>query len=495
MSKNKVFVFFSVAFLWWLFLNNIFQNFYKTILILLFLVVFLLLYYIIKRKYLIFIIFFIIWFILWTVYSSYYSISINNKILLVEKHLDWDKTNILMEVKSLYKKEDFQNKYKTKLLSVNWKKITNNIYSITTIPSNLTVKKWYIIRSNVKLYSIKNIWYTDYKSYFYSNNIFFNTFVNDFSLEWENSINFYYRSLENLRNWFLTIINKIYTKNEAIFLWWILLWSRESIPDDVKTNFNNSWLTHFIAVSWFNITILIIFFSYIFSYLPIFLRMLLISTLVVSFAILVWDTMPVIRATIMWLIWYFIIISWRKWDSLAIILFTTIIISIFSPLSINYDISFHLSFLAVLGIIYTHNFFERIFFFLPKAFAIKEAFILTLSSLSFTLPIIIFNFWQISVLSPLANVLVAWTIPFAMLLWFLSIIVYFIFPYLWIVIGYFTWVLLKWDMIVVEYFGQSKWAIVEFDSWILKNYFQILYFVILLFLIIYFRQDKKEIRQ
>jgi len=51
---------------------------------------------------------------------------------------------------------------------------------------------------------------------------------------------------------------------------------------------------------------------------------------------------------------------------------------------------------------------------MPKAFAIREAFILTMSAMSFTLPIMLFNFGQVSVLAPISNVLVTWTIPLAM---------------------------------------------------------------------------------
>jgi len=51
-----------------------------------------------------------------------------------------------------------------------------------------------------------------------------------------------------------------------------------------------------------------------------------------------------------------------------------------SPLILNYDVSFHLSFLAVIGIIYTQSFWKKIFHFLPETLAIKEAFVLTLSA-------------------------------------------------------------------------------------------------------------------
>jgi hypothetical protein len=100
----------------------------------------------------------------------------------------------------------------------------------------------------------------------------------------------------------------------------------------------------------------------------------------------------------------------------------------------------------------------------------------------------IFNFWQVSLLAPIANIAVTWTIPIAMLLWFLSILVYFIFPFLAYIIWYFTWIFLKWDMLVVNFFGNLDWSLLKMDFWFFKNYIEIIYFIIMIFLIIYFRK-------
>lgn len=87
-----------------------------------------------------------------------------------------------------------------------------------------------------------------------------------------------------------------------------------------------------------------------------------------------------------------------------------------SPYSLNYDISFHLSFLAVLGIFSLSDPLKRVFFFLPEKFAIRESVVLTFSALIFTLPIMLLNFGTFSVVSPLSNVLMAPAIPLAMFL-------------------------------------------------------------------------------
>ena len=94
----------------------------------------------------------------------------------------------------------------------------------------------------------------------------------------------------------------------------------------------------------------------------------------------------------------------------------------FSPYSLNYDISLHLSFFAVLGIMLFSAFFERALFFVPKAFLVRESLVMTLSALVLNIPIVVTNFGQLSIVAPLTNILVVWNLPFVMLFGFLSIV-------------------------------------------------------------------------
>ena len=65
---------------------------------------------------------------------------------------------------------------------------------------------------------------------------------------------------------------------------------------------------------------------------------------------------------------------------------------------------------------YTQEIFQRLFYYIPNIFAVREALVLTLAALSFALPIMMFQFGQVSLLAPFANIAVTWTIPLAMLL-------------------------------------------------------------------------------
>lgn len=72
------------------------------------------------------------------------------------------------------------------------------------------------------------------------------------------------------------------------------------------------------------------------------------------------------------------------------------------------DVGFQLSFLAVLGIIYLQAFFSDWLKFVPnpKMFPIRTTISATLSAQVFTLPILIYNFGYVSLVSLIANVLI-----------------------------------------------------------------------------------------
>lgn len=487
-TKNTIFTYSWIFILIWIFINNLLKEITTSLLVLLILVVLFFCYFLLSKKYLKTLIFIILWLFLWIIISQNNLNKIEYNEKLINKYYNNKEYQIIFEIISINKINDSKIEYLVKAKQI-WKQ---NIDLKSLIKLDLIYKldKWSIIKTNTKLYQFEDFNWFSYKNYMLSKNIYFSSNIYSFEVIDNIEINKIEKFIINLRKKILETIYKIYPKEEAIFLWWILIWARESLPEELKKDFNNSWLTHFIAVSWFNITILILFISYITTILPIYLRSIIITLFIIFFTILVWDTAPVIRASIMGIIWYYILISGRKTNILSLIVLTAIIMTIISPLSINYDISLHLSFLAVLWIIYSQKFFEKLFYFLPDFLEIKTAFTLTLSALVFTLPIMIFSFWQVSILAPFANIAVTWTIPLAMIFWFISIIVHFVYPILWIIIWYITWILLKWDILVVHFFWKLDWSLLKIDLWIYKTHLEITYFIILIFLIIWFR--KKE---
>jgi len=271
-----------------------------------------------------------------------------------------------------------------------------------------------------------------------------------------------------------------------------LIWARENIPKELNNSFNNSWTTHLVAVSWFNITILIIFIWFFLKFVPVIFRTIIIISFLIIFCLFVWLEASVVRAWIMWVLWYVITISWRNSNSLTILLLTSFFMILYNPYYINYDISFQLSFLAVLWILYTKDFFNKIFHFLPNTLAIKDSFVLSLSAMVFALPIMIFNFWQVAILAPISNIAIIWNIPLIMLIWFLSVIWYYLSSTLWIIIWFFAYILLKWDIVVIKFFWSLDNFIIKTDFWDYAFYLEIIYFIILIFIIVLNKKKMKE---
>ncbi|MDD3793250.1 MAG: ComEC/Rec2 family competence protein [Candidatus Gracilibacteria bacterium] len=402
--------------------------------------------------------------------------------------IDNIKHNFVIEIINIAKENEDNKTFIGKLIKLDDKNIDNKILIEVLIQGNYEINNGDLLKYKSNIVKIENFNGFNYKNYMLSKDIYFKNIVYNYEIIGKNKRNFLLKKIESLKKEMINRIKILYTENEALFLSGILLGARENIPKNLSDNFNNSGLTHIIAVSGFNITIIIIFMGLMVKYLPNYLKVIIMTISIILFTLLVGYSAPVIRAAIMGIIGYLVINSGRKGDILSILIITLIIMVSFSPLSINYDVSLHLSFLAVLGIIYSQKFFENIFDFIPNLFEIRNAISLTFAAMIFTIPIMVFNFGQLSIISPISNILVMWTIPLAMLFGFLSIIFYQINYIFSIIIGYFAWILLKWDIFVVNTFGQYKYSTLNFDFGEYKYVFEILYFIVLTFLILWFKK-------
>jgi hypothetical protein len=79
-----------------------------------------------------------------------------------------------------------------------------------------------------------------------------------------------------------------------------------------------------------------------------------------------------------------------------------------------------------------------------------------------------------------------------MLLGFLSLCLFLVFPPLWYGVWFFAWIFLKYDMLMVEFFGGLEFALFQIDIWVYSSYIQAIYFVVLVFVICWYRLNKKS---
>jgi competence protein ComEC len=395
--------------------------------------------------------------------------------------LEFWKHKLTVSIHSIQEVQAFQTLYKAKTLEIDGQKVDSTIYQIVRIPNNFSLQKWHVIRYQSFISIVDNFDNFNYRKFMISRWIYFTTQAPVFEkLEFQES---FLTRLDVLRISSVSILGTLYPQEEKIFLAGILLWAREEISKDLEEDFNNSGLTHILAVSGFNISILIVFLGFFFEKIPAPLRLVAMILGICSFVAFVWFWAPVVRAGIMGVLGYILLHIGRSPHTLSLILVTASMMVFWSPLSLNYDVSLHLSFLAVLWIYFTQWFFKKVFFFIPQVFAIQEAFVLTLSALVFTFPIMLFQFGQVSLLAPFANIAVTWMIPPAMFFGFLSVIFSFLFPFLAHIAAFFAFILLAYWIEVVRFFWGLDFALLKVDFWPYGLYAEILYFIVIIFLL------------
>ncbi len=170
-------------------------------------------------------------------------------------------------------------------------------------------------------------------------------------------------------------------------------------------------LLHLVVLSGINITLLSAMISSSTKFLSKRLSTLITILAVIFFVIFVGPKAPIVRAGFMGLLTHVAIITGRKNYTLFALFLSLIFIFIFFP-DWLWTISLQLSYGATLGII--------LFGQSQSNNYLSKNLRLTLAAQVFTVPIIFFYFKQVSLISPLANLLVAETIPPLMIFGFLT---------------------------------------------------------------------------
>ncbi|GAB4478750.1 MAG: hypothetical protein Kow0088_18910 [Anaerolineales bacterium] len=229
--------------------------------------------------------------------------------------------------------------------------------------------------------------------------------------------NFIYQAIYTLRQQCLTALMNIFPEPQASLLAGILLGIESGIPNQVRQAFIDSGTMHIVAISGFNITLLTGLFMAILAralgrWRGAFLSVILIS----SYTILVGANASVVRAAIMGVLTLFAAQIGRRQSGMNSLFFVAALMAIFDP-HILWDVSFQLSFAATLGLVLYANALNewairQLAHFTRAEMAEKlgnllgEWALYTLAAQVTTLPIMLYHFRRLSLVSLLVNPLI-----------------------------------------------------------------------------------------
>lgn len=158
--------------------------------------------------------------------------------------------------------------------------------------------------------------------------------------------------VQNIQNKLNQQISLIYPPNSATLLKGLLV----GVSADFKTGnlgkaFINAGLSHIVVVSGENITVLTVFFLFLFRMFPIWLRAILVGGIVFLFMSIVGPQPSVLRAGIMGFLSLFFLLTEMTPKKGIFLVIVALGFVLYNPLLLVYDISFQLSFLSVFGML------------------------------------------------------------------------------------------------------------------------------------------------
>lgn len=195
----------------------------------------------------------------------------------------------------------------------------------------------------------------------------------------------------------------------------IVFGGQRGLERKIRDDFQKTGLTHIMAVSGFNVSILAV------AVMAVLLGLgvsrssafYLAAALLAGYIVLVGLPASAARAGLMGFLVLWALKLGRLNKITNSLVLTAAIMLLINPKLLRDDVGFQLSFLALAGLVYVYPILEAVWqkIKLPKIKGVSDALLITMAAQVFTLPILAYNFSQISLIAPLANLAVLWVLP------------------------------------------------------------------------------------
>ncbi|MCX6762659.1 MAG: ComEC/Rec2 family competence protein [Candidatus Moranbacteria bacterium] len=384
------------------------------------------------------------------------------------------------EADEKYQKVVIQDNDKNKML------INADIYPSYNYGDELKVK---CVLQEPKNYEDSNF---DYQMYLAKDGIYRICSKAQITVIAKNRGNKFYAAVLAVKNKFEEKLSAIFPDPEGAYLKGLLLGGSKRMTADMSDAFSKTGTTHTVAVSGYNVTIVAAFLMWLGIFLGLWRQQVFSFALIgiVLFVLMTGAPSSAVRAGIMGGLVIWAMKEGRLANSQNAILFAAAAMLVINPLLLRYDAGFQLSFLATLGIVYVYPLFEKNFFEGERNI-LKETILMTLAAQVFVLPVILASFEKLSIISPLANLLILPAIPYIMLGGFAAGMAGSLFVPLGKLIGFIPYILLKFELVIVQWLANISWSSLEIKNFGWK--YILAYYIILISMLYYFKRKDKRL--
>ena len=231
---------------------------------------------------------------------------------------------------------------------------------------------------------------------------------------------FYQQVVNGVKYRVESVVKSVLTKQQAAIMLGMLLGSIESIDAEQYEDFQKVGIVHVFSVSGLHVGFLILLSGWVCSLLGASKRIKLLSGLILLFLYgsLIYWPVAVTRASIMAALGLVAYYYGRPNDILNSLGLAGIIILFIDPYAL-FQISFQLSFMATWGLIYLFPIIRLVF---PWQNRWLDLALLPLAAELAVIPLVIYHFNLLSVISLLSNIIITWLVGGAVILGFLALL-------------------------------------------------------------------------
>jgi competence protein ComEC len=317
-----------------------------------------------------------------------------------------------------YITQDVDVRGNEQLVAFTPKGFSQNILITAPLTQKFFYGDWVVVEG--KPAEAKNYGDFDYQKYLERFNVYAVMSYPKILILKSHQLNFLKEFLLKVKAAFIQRTNELLNEPQSSLSIGVLIGGHANMPQSIVDNFSKTGVSHIIAVSGFNITIIIYALASLAYVLGRRFSFWLAIATIIGFVIITGASASVLRAAIMGFLLLIALNIGRQYSMVPALFFAAFVMLVINPKILFWDVGFQLSFAATMGIIFFMPIFDELTGKMPKMLGAKNLILTTISAIIATLPLILYNFGILSLSAPLVNILILPIVPATMLFGFLT---------------------------------------------------------------------------
>ena len=300
----------------------------------------------------------------------------------------------------------------------------------------------------------------DYVNYLRKDGIYYTMSYPKIEIVSHGNGNFVKNTLFYAKEKFLDKMNLAIREPESLLMGGLILGEKSSFNESLRQSFVNTGTIHIVALSGYNVTIVAEWIMKIFSFssLPKNFGIGAGIVTILLFVLMTGGSSTAVRAGIMATLALFARVIGRNYDIARALIIAGVIMILINPFILVFDVSFQLSFVATVAVIFFAPKIEKYFLWVTSRFKLRDIISVTCAAYIFVLPFILYKMGNLSLVALPANALILPFIPFTMILGFLTGFAGIVSYFLSIPLGLISQLFLHYELTIISFFSNIPFA-------------------------------------